>query len=65
MMLYLAVGFRYNNTTNGFRGYRRQFLLNPAFQPFRDIFSGYELLAYLSIRAPRTGQRVKEIPVKG
>ncbi len=59
----LAAGFRYTDTTNGFRGYSRKLLLNPAVQPFRDIFSGYELIAYLSVRAPRTGHRVKEIPV--
>jgi dolichol-phosphate mannosyltransferase len=58
-----GAGFRYTDTTNGFRGYSRRFLLHPEVRPFRDVFSGYELLAYLSVRAPRTGQRVKEIPV--
>jgi hypothetical protein len=32
-------------------------------QPFRDVFQSYELLAYLSIRAPRRGFRTVEIPV--
>jgi len=62
-LINLAAGFRYTDTTNGFRGYSRRLLLNPEVQPFRDIFVGYELLAYLSVRAPRTGHRVKEIPV--
>ncbi len=59
----LAAGFRYTDTTNGFRGYSRRLLLSSKVRPFRDIFVGYELLVYLSVRAPRTGYRVKEIPV--
>ena len=31
--------------------------------PLRDIFVKYELLAYLSVRAPKLGLRVCEIPV--
>ncbi len=62
-LISLAAGFHYTDTTNGFRGYSRRLLLNPDVQPFRDIFGGYELLFYLSVRAPRTGHRVKEIPV--
>ena len=62
-LISLAAGFRYTDTTNGFRAYSRRFLLDPRVQPFRDVFSSYELLAYLSVRAPRTGHRVREIPV--
>jgi len=58
-----VTGFHYTDTTNGFRGYSRRFLLHPAVQPFRDVFVGYELIAYLSFKAPRTGLKVKEIPV--
>lgn len=58
-----ATGFRYTDTTNGFRGYSCRFLLHPQVQPFRDVFIGYELIAYLSFKAPKTGLRVKEIPV--
>ena len=32
-------------------------------QPFRDIFAGYELLAYLSIRADQLGLKGCEVPV--
>jgi dolichol-phosphate mannosyltransferase len=58
-----ATGFRYTDTTNGFRGYSHRFLLHPEVQPFRDVFVTYELIAYLSYKAPRLGFRVKEIPV--
>jgi dolichol-phosphate mannosyltransferase len=59
----LAAGFRYHDTTNGFRAYSRSFLQHADVQPFRRVFSGYELLWYLSVRAPRTGHRVVEVPV--
>lgn len=59
----LTAGFRYTDTTNGFRGYSRRYLLHPEVQPFRDIFNTYELLAYLSVRAPRIGLKTKEVPV--
>ncbi|MEG0833370.1 MAG: glycosyltransferase family 2 protein, partial [Oscillospiraceae bacterium] len=32
-------------------------------EPFRDVFCGYELLAYLSVRATRLGLRACEVPV--
>lgn len=51
------------DTTNAFRGYSAGYLLNDEVQPLRDIFSGYELLAYLSVRASQLGMRVCEIPV--
>jgi dolichol-phosphate mannosyltransferase len=59
----LAAGFRYTDTTNGFRAYSRKYLLDPGVQPFRDIFNLYEILAYLSVKAPRLGYKTKEIPV--
>jgi dolichol-phosphate mannosyltransferase len=62
-LLSLSAGFRYTDTTNGFRGYSRRLLLDPRVHPFRNVFATYELLAYLSMRAPRSGHRVKEIPV--
>jgi len=60
----LASGFPYTDTTNGFRAYSRRFLLDPKVHPFRDVFQTYELLAYLSVRAPQLGFRTKEIPVR-
>ena len=59
----IASGYHYTDTTNGFRGYSARFLLDKKVAPFRDIFSTYELHYYLSIRAPRLGYKVTEIPV--
>jgi dolichol-phosphate mannosyltransferase len=59
----MAAGFRFTDTTNAFRAHSRRLLLHPGLQPFRPVFQRYELLAYLSVRAPRLGLRVKEIPV--
>lgn len=60
----LAAKFKYTDTTNGYRGYSKRYLLDDKVQPFRDIFDTYELLAYLSVRAPQLGYRTKEIPVE-
>jgi glycosyltransferase involved in cell wall biosynthesis len=62
-LISLAARFRYTDTTNGFRGYSARFLLDPRVQPFRDVFSAYELHYYLAIRAARLGFRVEEVPV--
>ncbi len=59
----LGAGFRYTDTTNGFRALSRRFLLDPRLQPFRDVFANYNLHYYLSVMAPRLGYRVREIPV--
>lgn len=55
-------GFRWTDTTQGFRGYSAKLLRDPLIAPFRDIFLTYELLAYLSYRAPRLGYRCVELP---
>jgi len=62
-VLSMAAGFRYTDTTNGFRAFSREFLMDPRVQPFRDIFRTYNLHYYLSVRAPRLGYRVIELPV--
>jgi dolichol-phosphate mannosyltransferase len=62
-LISLAARFRYTDTTNGFRAYSARFLLDPRVQPFRDVFTSYELHYYLAIRAARLGFRVCEIPV--
>lgn len=59
----LLSGFHYTDTTNGYRGYSKKFLLNDKVAPFRNIFDAYELLAYLSVKAPRLGFKVIEVPV--
>lgn len=59
----LAAGFHYTDTTNGFRAYSRGLLLDPRVQPFREVFSAYELHYYLAIRAAQLGFKVCETPV--
>jgi glycosyltransferase involved in cell wall biosynthesis len=56
-------GYRFTDTTNGFRGYSRRFLLDDRVRPFRNVFCLYELPYYLSWAASRYGFRVTEIPV--
>jgi dolichol-phosphate mannosyltransferase len=55
-------GFRWTDTTQGFRGYSRKLLLDPQIAPFRNVFSTYELLAYLSYRVPRLDYQCAELP---
>lgn len=62
-LISIGARFPYTDTTNGYRGYSRQLLLDPRVQPFRDVFETYELLAYLSVRAPQLKFKTKEIPV--
>ncbi len=61
-MLSLFSGFRWTDTTQGFRAYSRKMLLDSKIAPFRDEFMTYELLAYLSYRAPKLGYRCIELP---
>jgi dolichol-phosphate mannosyltransferase len=61
-MLSLFSGFKWTDTTQGFRAYSRMMLLDPKVAPFRDVFQTYELLAYLSYRAPKLGYRCVELP---
>lgn len=63
-LISLAARFRYTDTTNGFRAISRRVVLDPRVQPFRDVFDTYNLHYYLSVRIPRLGFRVKEIPVR-
>jgi dolichol-phosphate mannosyltransferase len=61
-LLSLSSGFRWTDTTQGFRAYSRRMLLDERIAPFRDVFARYELLAYLSHRAPRLEYRCLELP---
>jgi dolichol-phosphate mannosyltransferase len=61
-MLSLFSGFQWTDTTQGFRAYSRKLLLDTNIAPFRDVFTSYELLAYLSYRAPKLGYRCLELP---
>lgn len=61
-LLSLSSGFHWTDTTQGFRAYSRIMLLDEKISLFRDVFMTYELLAYLSYRAPRLGYRCVELP---
>jgi len=61
-MLSLFSGFHWTDTTQGFRAYTNNVLRDSRVAPFRDIFSTYELLAYLSYRIPKLGYRCIELP---
>lgn len=58
-----TAGQRFTDTTNAYRAYSRRYLTHPQVRPFRDVFVGYELLAYLSVRATQLGLRACEVPV--
>jgi glycosyltransferase involved in cell wall biosynthesis len=60
-VLSIASGFKWTDTTQGFRAYSRKMLLDPKVEPFREIFSTYELLAYLSYRVPKLGYKCIEM----
>ena len=59
----LAAHQWFTDTTNAYRAYSREYLTHPDVRPLRDVFGGYELLAYLSIRATQLGLRACEVPV--
>lgn len=61
-LLSLSSGFKWTDTTQGFRAYSRKMLLDPKVAPFREVFATYELLAYLSHRVPKLGYRCVELP---
>ena len=60
--LSLASGFKWTDTTQGFRAYSRNMLIDPKIAIFRDIFKEYELLAYLNYISARLGYKCKEMP---
>lgn len=60
----LAAGHVFTDTTNAFRAYSSRLLRDSRIAPLRDVFCGYELLAYLPIRAARLGYGCCEVPVR-
>lgn len=60
--LSLASGFRWSDTTQGFRAYSRRLLADPRMAIFRPEFRDYELLAYMNYRAPKLGFHCVELP---
>ncbi len=61
--LSILSGFRWTDTTSAYRGISRRVLEDPRLDLFRDIFSSYELLYYMSAYIPRMSFKVEEIPV--
>lgn len=61
-ILSISSGFKWTDTTQGFRAYSKRILLDPRVAPFREIFKNYELLAYISYRVPRLGYKCIELP---
>ena len=59
----LTAGAHFTDTTNAFRAYSAHYLTHPDVQPLREVFTGYELLAYLSVRANQLGMKTCEVPV--
>lgn len=57
-------GFKYTDTTNGFRGHNIRVFLDKRISPFRyGDFPTYSLIHYLTVKAPRLGYKTTEIPV--
>lgn len=63
-MLSIAGRHWFTDTTNGFRAYSAAYLLHPDVQPFREVFSVYNLLFYLTVRAGQLGLKVAHVPVE-
>ena len=62
-LISLASGFRYTDTTNGFRAYSARLLRDPRIGVFRPCFDRYQLHYHLAIHAASLDYRVCEIPV--
>ena len=63
-LISLTARHRYTDSTNAYRCYSKKYLTHPKVQPFRPIFTTYELLAFLSVRASQLGLKVGEVPVE-
>ena len=59
----IAGGFPYTDTTNGFRAFSAKVLTDKKIKIFRDVFDTYNLHYYVSVRAPRLGFKIAEVPV--
>lgn len=59
----ITAGQCFTDTTNAYRAYSKRYLTDERVKPLREIFTGYELLAYLSVRATQLKMKACEIPV--
>lgn len=57
------IGLSLYGYNTAYRGISSKVLLDNNINIFRDIFSGYELLFYMSVIIPKTGYKTCEIPV--
>ncbi len=62
-LISIAAGFKYTDTTNGFRAYSKNLLLDSNIALFRNELSGYELHYYLSIESCKQNYKCIEVPV--
>lgn len=62
-LMRLASGFKFTDTTNGFRAYSKKLLTSENMAVFRDVFTSYEFHYYLAIQAAKQGFKCTEIPV--
>lgn len=63
-LISLAAKQWFTDTTSAFRAHSARYLFDARTAIFRDVFTGYELLAYLSIRFSQLGYRGCEVPVR-
>lgn len=63
-LLSIASGFRYTDTTNGFRATSAKLLRDRKANFFRPEFTGYEYQYYVAYAAAKLGYRCLELPVR-
>jgi glycosyltransferase involved in cell wall biosynthesis len=61
-LLSVASGFRWTDTTQGFRGYRKNLLASKQIDAFNPKLFDYTFLFYMSYAAPKLGFRCIEVP---
>lgn len=59
-ILSMSSGFKWSDTTQGFRGYSMKLINDSKLNIFRTAFSDYKLLFFVSHRAPKLGFRCIE-----
>lgn len=62
-LLSIASGYLYTDVTNGHRAYSKKLILHPKLKLFRNVFTSYEILFYITARARRLKLKSIEIPV--
>lgn len=62
-ILILAARKMVTDASNGFRAHSRKLLLDKRLELFREVFSNYEILFYVTARAHQLGFKTIEIPV--